>query len=65
VILNIFITYKKEREMGKTYRKDGKNRNRFNVKKRKGQNKKPTNIDFEKMIEEYEEDVEKYEVSYN
>lgn len=42
--------------MGKTYRKDGKNRNRFNAQKRKGNSKKPTNRDYEEMIKNYEED---------
>jgi hypothetical protein len=45
--------------MGKTYRKNGENRNRFNVKKRKGQGKKFTNADFKKIIEEYEKEIEK------
>lgn len=42
--------------MSKTYRKDGKNRNRFNVIKRKGNVKKLTNRDYERIIENYEED---------
>ena len=46
--------------MGKTYRKDGKGRNRINAQKRKGQGKKPTNYDFDRMIDEYDEDFRKY-----
>lgn len=42
--------------MGKTWRKDGKSRNKFFVQKKKGTPKKPMNHDYEKMIKEYSED---------
>lgn len=47
--------------MGKTYRKDGKNRNKHFVKIKSGNTKKPTNHDYEKMIMEEEEDKKLYE----
>jgi len=45
--------------MGKTYRKDGSNRNRYFVKNKKSSDRKPNNRDYEKMLNEYDED-EKY-----
>ena len=43
--------------MGKTWRKDGKDRNRFFVQKKKGLTpKKLVNKDYEKMIKEYFDD---------
>ncbi len=42
--------------MGKTWRKDGKNRNKHFIQKKKGSSKKPIGRDYEKMIKEYNED---------
>lgn len=44
--------------MGKTWRKDGRNRNKHFIVRKKGSSKKPINSDYEKMIEEYNKDKE-------
>ena len=42
--------------MGKTYRKDGSNRNKHFVQRKKNGGRKPNNREYEKIINEYDED---------
>jgi len=44
--------------MGKTYRKDGSNRNKHFVKNKKGNLRKFNKNDYERLINEYERDNE-------
>jgi len=42
--------------MGKTYKKDSSNRNKYFVKNKKSSGKKLNNRDYEKLISEHKED---------
>jgi len=44
--------------MGKTFRKDGSNRNKHFVKSRRNNTRKPNKNDYQDMLNEHEEDSE-------